>query len=207
MIDDGARGEPTPAAHPAPTPSTRLARVVTETFSPAVLVAGVSLAVAWHSQSVAWGLVLAVFGSAIPMAYIARGIRRGRYTDRHVSVREHRPAVIVAAAVSVTAGFALMLLLDAPRELIALVAAMLVGLAATFAVTKWWGKVSLHTAVATGVAGTLVLVFGPWFHLTWALVGAIAWSRVRLQAHTVTQTAVGALLGALTAGIILPLLR
>jgi membrane-associated phospholipid phosphatase len=148
-----------------------------------------------------------VFASGIPVAYIVRGIRRGRYTDHHVSVREHRSTVIIAAAVSVVVGLTLMLVLDAPGDLVALVVAMLAGLALTFAVTKWWGKVSFHTAVAAGTATTLVLVFGPWLYLAWPFVGAIAWSRVQLKEHTVAQTVVGAALGALAAGVVFPLVR
>jgi len=199
---------PRGAADPAATTfAARLARVVTEALTPAVLVAGISLAVAWHSRSIGWGIVAAVFASGIPVTYIIRGIRRGHYEDHHVSVRERRPAVILFAAASVGVGLALMIVFRAPRELVALVVAMLAGLALTLAVTKWWGKVSFHTAVASGTATTLVLVFGPWLHLTWLVVGLIVWARVRLREHTVAQTLIGAGLGALAAGAVFPLVR
>lgn len=71
--------------------------------------------------------------------------------------------------------------------------------------TKWWGKVSFHTAVASGTATTLVLVFGPWLHLSWLLVGLIASSRIRLREHTAAQAIVGAVLGAAAAGRVFPL--
>jgi hypothetical protein len=85
----------TPSNSTGRTPSPvaqRLARIVTEALTPAVLVAGVSVAVAWHSGSVGWGIVVATFASGIPVAYILRGVRRGRYTDHHVTVREHPTA-------------------------------------------------------------------------------------------------------------------
>jgi membrane-associated phospholipid phosphatase len=115
--------------------------------------------------------------------------------------------VILVAATSVIAGLALMLLLDAPRDLVALVVAMLGGLALTFAATRWWGKVSFHTAVAAGTATTLGLVFGPWLYTSWVLVATIAWSRVRLAEHTLAQSVLGAVLGAVAAGVIFPLFR
>jgi hypothetical protein len=191
----------------ASVPAARLARVVTEALTPAVLVAGISLAVAWHSGSIAWGVVAAVFASGIPISYIVRGIRRGHYEDHHVPVRERRPTVILFAAASVGIGLALMILFRAPRELVALVVAMLAGLALTLVVTKWWGKVSFHTAVAAGTATTLALVFGPWLNLTWLVVGLIAWARVRLNEHAFAQTIIGAGLGALAAGVVFPLVR
>jgi PAP2 superfamily. len=201
-----ATGSVAPTDGPSPVVR-RLARVVTEALTPGVLVAGICVTVAWHTGSVGWGVAMAVFASGIPVAYIVRGVRRGRFTDRHIMVREHRPAVIVAAAVSVVAGLALMLAFDAPRDLIALVVAMLAGLALTLVVTVWWGKASVHTAVAAGTAVTLVLVFGPWLHLSWLVVGLVAWSRVVLKEHTVAQTIVGIALGALAAGAVFPLGR
>lgn len=200
-------GRPPKSTGASPSASTRIARVVTEALSPAVLVAAITLAVAWHSKSLGWGIVAAVFASVIPITYIIRGVRRGQYQDHHVPTREHRPAVILVAAVSVIVGLTLMLLLDAPRDLVALVVAMLAGLALTFVTTKWWGKASLHTAVAAGTATTLGLVFGPWLHLSWLLVGVIGWSRVRLGQHTVAQVIVGAALGASAAGVVFPLVR
>lgn len=195
-------------AHPRPSSvAQRLARIVTEALTPAVLVAGISVAVAWHGGSIGWGIVTAVFASGIPVGYIVRGIRAGRFTDHHVRVREHRPTVIIAAGVSVLAGLALMLLLDAPRDLVALTVAMLTGLVLTFAATTWWGKVSFHTAVAAGTATTLVLVFGPWLHLAWPIVGAVAWSRVTLKEHTIAQAVVGTVLGTLAAAVVFPLAR
>ncbi len=184
----------------------RVARVVTEALSPAVLVAGISIAVAWHNRSLAWGVVTAVFASAIPLSYILRGVRRGHYDDHHVRTRERRPAVLLFAAVSVVIGLVLMTVLHAPRELVALVVAMLAGLALTFTVTRWW-KVSFHAAVSAGTATTLVLVFGIWLLLAWPIVAVVAWSRVRLGDHSIAQVVVGAVLGAVAAGAVFPFVR
>lgn len=201
------RAAPGAADSAATTFTARFARVVTEALTPAVLVAGIAVAVAWHSRSIGWGIVAVLFASGIPITYIIRGVRRGHYHDHHVSVRERRPTVILFAAASVGVGLAPMILFRAPRELVALVVAMLAGLVLTLAVTKWWGKVSFHSAVASGTATTLLLVFGPWLHLTWLVVGLVVWARVRLEEHTVAQTLTGAGLGALAAGVVFPLVR
>ncbi len=110
------------------------------------------------------------------------------------------------AGASVAVGLLLMVVFRAPRELIALVVAMLAGLALTLIVTHWW-KVSFHTAVSSGTATTLALVFGPWLLLAWLVVAVVAWSRVRLGDHTTAQAVVGAVLGALAAGTVFPLVR
>jgi membrane-associated phospholipid phosphatase len=186
----------------------RAATVITEALAPAVLVTGVSPLVAWHAGAPGWGLAAVVFTAGVPMAFVLRGVRRGEYEDHHVGERAKRPLVLLLAGASVGVLLALMFALGAPRDLIALVVAMLCGLALTLAVTylaRW--KVSLHTAVASGTVVTLVLTFGAWLHLCWVLVGAIMWSRVALRAHTPMQAVVGLLLGVLAAGGIYPLLR
>jgi membrane-associated phospholipid phosphatase len=182
-----------------------LALTITELLSPAVLVATISVIVAWHSGSMLWGLIAAVFASGIPLTYIIRGIRRGTFENHHVDARERRPAVLVFAAGSVVVGLALMVYLDAPRELVALVVAMLAGLALTLTVTHFW-KVSFHSAVAGGTATILVLVFGPWWLVSFLAVAAIGWSRIFLRSHTLSQVVVGVALGVFAAGVVFPLL-
>jgi hypothetical protein len=70
-----------------------------------------------------------------------------------------------------------MAILGAPRQLIALLLAMLAGLAVTAAITTRW-KISLHTAVAGGTATILIVVFGPAMLGTVIFVVGIGWSRV-----------------------------
>ena len=183
----------------------RVAHYITEGLSPLILVAAISVIVAWHSGSTGWGIVTAVFASGIPLSYIIRGIRQGKYHDHHINSRERRPAVILFSAASVLVGLLLMLFFDAPRQLVALVVAMLAGLALTLAVTYFW-KVSFHSAVAAGAATIMVLVFGGWALAAWIVVAAIGWSRIYLRSHTLAQVIVGWGLGALAAGGVFPLL-
>jgi membrane-associated phospholipid phosphatase len=181
---------------------------VTEVLAPAVLVAVVSPLVAWHAGAPGWGLALAVFAAGIPFAFILRGVRRGVYDDHHVGDWRRRPLILLVAGASVLVVLGLMLVFGAPREVMALVAAMLAGLALTLGVTllaRW--KVSLHAAVAAGTATTLVLVFGRWLLLAWLAVALVAWARVRVGDHTVAQVLVGVGLGALAAGTVFPLFR
>ncbi|MFC5074128.1 phosphatase PAP2 family protein [Kitasatospora cinereorecta] len=168
------------------------------------------LIIGWHStgslEGLAWGLLAALFCGGIPFAIILFGVKRGSWTDKHVKVRSQRAVPLTATMVSVLVGILIQVVFDAPRELFALVIAMLVGLAATMAVTVWW-KVSVHTAVAGGVATILTLTFGPPLAALALVVAAIGWSRVQLRDHTVAQTIVGALLGGVAAAVTFGLLR
>jgi len=189
---------------------TSLARAVTELLAPANLAVAQLLLVGWHSTpgpaGLGWGLLAATFCGLLPYGIVITGVHRRRWTDRHLRARQQRPVPFLAAIASVLAGLALLLALDAPRQLVALVVAMLAGLAATLVVTLWW-KLSVHTAAAAGTVAILVLTFGPGFTLALPTVALVAWSRVRLGDHTPAQTLAGAALGGLVATTVFILLR
>ncbi|MGK5737580.1 phosphatase PAP2 family protein [Micromonospora sp. URMC 103] len=206
----GGGAEPRTATLPRPGPGLRLARLVTELTAPAVLVSVLMLAVAWHStrgaRGIGWGLLAALFVSGIPFAYILGGVRRGRLTDHHVGLREQRRVPLLVGLCSVTAGLALLAGLGAPRPVLALVAAGVVGLVVAVTVSHWW-KMSIHAAVAAGTVVILVLTFGARLLLTAPLLALVGWSRVRVGDHTVPQVLAGGLVGGLVAGLVFAALR
>jgi hypothetical protein len=189
---------------------TRLARAVTEILAPANLAVAQLLMVSWHSSpglaGLGWGVLTATFCGLIPYVIVIAGVKRRRWTDRHVRVRQERLVPFLAAIASFLTGLALLVALGAPRQLIALVVAMLTCLAATMLVTVWW-KLSLHTAAASGTVAILVVSFGPPFILALPVVALVAWSRIRLSDHTPAQTLAGAVLGGLMATAVFILLR
>ena len=182
--------------------SERFAHLISELFSPVYQVFFMLLVVGIHSAGLVQGLLLgavaSLFAGGIPYLILATGVRRGRFTDMHLSRREERPIMMAIGLASVVVGLGLMVLLDAPRELFALVGAMVAGVAVALVVSAFW-KISIHTSVTAGSATVLVLVLGPWALVLTALVVAVAWARVRLGAHTVSQAVVGAAVGAAVA--------
>lgn len=189
----------------------RIARITTEVLSPAVVVILLPLAVAWtatgHSlwQTLLWGVVVAIFYSVLPMIFIVRGARQGRWDGHHVRDREHRLVPLLMCLVSGVAGLVI-LLIGAPRDVIALAWAMIVTLLICTVITNWW-KVSLHATVAGGAVATVALLYGPWLLLLTGLLALVCWSRVKLTDHTPPQVIVGALLGPLVGGAVFLLLR
>ncbi len=199
MRTDPRGGEPT------------FARLVTEVLAPANLVAGLLLAVAWHSAPsvtarLAWGAGAALFAGVLPLVYLLRGARQGLWEDHHVGEREKRPAVILVILASVLLGTAIMVATGAPRELLALLGAMVAGLVVTLAVTLLC-KISVHAAVAAGTVVVLTLVFGSVASVLWALAALVCWSRVALGDHTVGQVLGGSLAGGVVAWVVFVWLR
>ena len=199
------------SAPPQSEPQTepRPARLITDRLEPKNWIILVTLLIGWHADrfaGIGWGLFAALFTGVIPILFIKYGERRGYWGDRHVRRRQDRLYVIPGIMISVIVGLALMYGLGAPREVTALVVAMLVSLVVVLAITTVW-KVSLHTAVPSGAIATLALAYGPWMLLLCPAVPIIGWSRVRLRDHTLGQVIVGTLLGAVIGGGTFALLR
>jgi hypothetical protein len=189
----------------------RLARVLTEAFAPAVLIALLLLLVGWQAGAQAgvsrwWGLLAAVFVAGIPMLYVLRGVRAGRLGDHHIPERAHRRGPLLFGLASAAVGTAGLVFFGAPRELLALLGAGIVGLLVFAAVTAFW-KMSIHSGVAAGTVAVLVALYGPVALAAAPLVPLIGWSRVRLAAHTSGQVIAGIATGAVIAGTVFPILR
>jgi membrane-associated phospholipid phosphatase len=160
-----------------------------------------TLAVGWHADGadgLAWGAVAALFAGVLPMVFISRGVRRGRWDDRYVGAKGPRLIVLAFIIASVAAGLALLVGLGAPGELSGYVGCMLVSVAVLAAITTVW-KISIHCAVAAGSVTILTLLLGPWLLPAYLLVALTGWSRVMLKDHTTAQVIAGSLLGAAAA--------
>lgn len=201
---------PAPPAYSEATPRQRAAKLVTDVLAPLNLVIALLLLIGWHSSGsvagIGWGLLAALFCGGIPLGILMFGVRRGSLGDKHIRIRKQRILPMIASMASVVAGTALLHLLHAPRELFALVVAMLIGLASTLAFTVWW-QISIHNAVAAGTVTILVLAYGPAMLPLALAVAAIGWSRHVLKAHTLAQLLGGTAVGGAVAAAVFSLLR
>ena len=189
----------------------RLERLATELLAPAPTATILILAVALHSApspaaALRWAVLAILFGCILPFLYIIRGVRRRQLSDHHVRVREQRPLPIVVALVSVLAGLALLVVLGAPRDLLAVVVAMAAGLIVSLLITLVW-KISVHTGAVAGTVIILALVFGPWLLVLEVFAFAVGWARMELGDHTRAQVIAGGIIGALVAAVTFSLLR
>ncbi|WP_336924197.1 phosphatidic acid phosphatase [Aquipuribacter sp. SD81] len=188
----------------------RAARLLTEVFSPAHLAIVLPPVVGARADGLsgfAYGCLAALFTGVIPYAFLLRAVRSGRVGDRHVRQRSQRFLPLGFGVLSVITGLALLVLLeDAPCDLLALVMAMLTGLLVTVAITAVW-QISIHTGVAAGTVVILTLTLGWLTVFAWPLVVATGWARVVLRDHTIAQVTAGAGVGALVAGLVFVTVR
>jgi membrane-associated phospholipid phosphatase len=174
---------------------------VTYLLEPKNWIIATTLAVGWHADSgrgLAWGAVAALFAGVVPMAFINRGIRHGRWDDRNVGAKGPRLIVLGFIITSVAVGLALLVGLGAPTELSGYFACLLGSVALLAAITTVW-KISIHCAVASGSVTILVLLFGPWLVPAYLLVALTGWSRVVVKDHSIAQVITGSLLGLVAA--------
>jgi membrane-associated phospholipid phosphatase len=189
----------------------RVARLVGELLSPPPILVVLALVVAFHSSptpamAILWGTIAALFASMLPYGLILRGVRRGRLSDKNISLREQRIRFGVVAIGSILLGLVLLVAFDAPAAMVALVASIAVGVACGWVITLWW-KISVHAAIAAGAATALLVVFGPALLVVWLLVAVIAWSRVQVGDHTAAQVLAGVALGVVVNATVFSLLR
>lgn len=181
----------------APSPWRSLALVVTNAFSPPVLLAaGAALVAASHGPAAlpaVGAYLLAAVGA--PLLLLGWLLRRGVVSDPDIVRREQRLIPMGAAVAGLALGWELTGALDAPQALKVLAGAQfglgLLLLAVTVAL-QW--KISVHTAQAALTAALLTpAVEGDGILI--GLVGITATTRLLLGRHTLAQTLAGAAAG------------
>ena len=183
----------------------RAATWVTEVFQPPVVVSLQllisPLAEPGFPGTVGYGALAALFVCVLPLIVLLVLVRLGKVTDHHVSDRKQRAPVLLMALACIAVGLLVLTAAGAPHGVIAMVLAVVGGVAVLAAVSPFW-KMSGHAAAVSCAAVVSVLMLGAAWAPLLVLVPAVCWSRVVLRAHTVAQVVAGALFGGvLMAGI------
>lgn len=183
----------------------RIARAITEIFAPFPLGSAALTVVAFHSSrsigdALKWEGSTLLLGSFLPLTHLLRQMRHGKVTDYHFRRREQRLPVFAVFLVSWLVALLVLVRLDAPRELVALIGAGVIALVVMGAITAVW-KISMHSGGVAGLTTIFVLLFGVWIFVFVPLIPAIGWSRVRLGDHTPPQVVAGMVIGAAVSGI------
>lgn len=194
--------------HGAGRPAVR-ARILSEILAPAPVVTAMLLVAAvvtapTRAEAIRNALIAAVFGALVPLGFVLYQVRRRRFTDHHVSVRRQRPIVFAVAMLSVLVGTGLLVGLGAPRSLLGVIVAGIIGIAVCGLITTVW-KVSVHAATFTGSVVLLAYLLGPLALVLLAAVPLVGWARVAVGGHTPAEAAAGAAIGGVIAAAAYPL--
>lgn len=182
-----------PTGHPR---LLRFAWWVTQIGSPPVLGLAAILLVGVALDDDIWPIIFLYTSLTLllPLGFVLWLLRQGKVSDYNLTRREERFWPMVVSMSTALLGWILLGQFQAPALLLALAATNFAQSAIYFFITLRW-KVSIHSAVAAGLAVLASTVAGG---TVWALVlvvPLIAWSRIILRRHTIAQTVVGAAIG------------
>ena len=188
----------------------RTARWLTEVFQPPVVVSQ-QLLISPLAQpgvpgTIGYGALAALFVCVVPLVVLLVLVRLGKVTDHHVSDRKQRAPVLLMALGCIAVGLLVLGAVDAPESVIAMVLAVVGGVAVLAVVSPFW-KMSGHAAAVSCAAVVSVLMLGAAWTPLLLLVPAVSWSRVVLRAHSLAQVVAGSLFGGLVMAGIWWLLR
>jgi membrane-associated phospholipid phosphatase len=182
--------------------SISVARWISILGSPLIVV---PLTVAMVSKALVLTVVLS--GVALVMvAGILRKVRRGDWPNFDVSEPKDRPSALARAILVLAAAGLLLYFLGQPAQTLWGFAFAIVIMAVAAALNRFHLKVSMHAAF-TSYAAVIPVVVMPALAAVLAFVAMlVAWSRIVLERHTVTEVLVGIGIGA-TSGVALLALR
>lgn len=183
----------------------RSARLISNLFSPPLIALAciVVTALATRSESsLFWILVFIALLIIPPTIFVLTLVHRGMVSDFHLNIREERAWPLFAIFAYATTVFLVMYLAGAPKLMLIVTAAAILQILLVLVITLRW-KISGHCTSAAGLAFLTVALYGENVIPLTLIVPIIAWSRIRLRRHTISQTLAGSFLGAATVIIIL----
>ncbi len=143
-----------------------------------------------------FGIIGLVLGFLPPSLYVWFLMRYGVVDDWFVGDRRFRIGPLLASLSGFIVLFSLSLVYDL-RVFNLLSFAYVCNTVVTIAITMKW-KISIHLYGLTGPLTFLVVVYDSYYWLWFLLVPIVAWARLRLRAHSLSQVIVGGVLGVLS---------
>ncbi len=178
----------------------KTARFISNLCSPPIiaLMAALVTALTINTES-AWLWTLAYAGTAIllPTIYILILLKRGAISGFHLNERKERTKPLAVISINTALIFLIMVFAGAPKLILLIMATSIIQLLLILAITQRW-KISGHCTAAASLAAYAIALYGTDLTPLALLVPLIAWSRIKLNRHSLAQTIAGTLLGAVT---------
>ena len=161
----------------------------------AVLVVGAALRLAGPREALR-SLLLVGLIALLPLAILMRRqVRKGAWTHIDASHRAERPILFAVGLISLAALLVVALVVRPGSFLIRGSLGVLIMLALCAVATRWV-KLSLHMAFGALATTILLLLRSPAGWVLLVALPVLAWSRLALKRHTVSEVVAGLVLGA-----------
>jgi membrane-associated phospholipid phosphatase len=182
----------------------KMAVFISRVFNPIYVAVPTVLAASLHvSQDilhgVLWWLLYITFSTIVPFVDLLVRLRLGKVSDFHVTKKEERTVPMLCNIGYIIIGVALMIILGAPRTIVAMAVTSLFLVMISLLVNLWW-KISVHAFGLFEIYTMLVLVFRSWTFVLFnsyllLMLSVVCWARTYLKKHTPGQVLAGALAG------------
>jgi membrane-associated phospholipid phosphatase len=141
-------------------------------------------------------LITTLFGALLPLSSTYYLVRKGIIPDIYASDRNTRTEPFLWAMVSYLLGVTVLIYIEAPLVVTAMMACYFVNAIIMLGITLKW-KISIHAVGVMGPVTALVWELGTKMMPFLLLIIPLAWARVELKAHDKKQVAAGAILSSL----------
>jgi hypothetical protein len=174
------------------------------TISPTIFWLVLYLKGASALESLGWTVVSLLIVIAPLLAAVIYNVRRGRFTDMDVSVREHRYGLYVLAIACFAPLIAILTLSGAPRIAIGCLYAAAFAIFVGATINRALTKISLHSVTMAGCTAILFFVSPTAGLLFSPITLLVGWARIHLNRHTAGQVSLGWLVAVVCIAIVLP---
>jgi membrane-associated phospholipid phosphatase len=137
--------------------------------------------------------VLFLFGMT---AFVYYGVHKKIFTNMDVSQRTQRPLLFLVGFLVALFYLGGLILFHAP-QLLQLITIGIIASVPLFALINTKIKASIHVATFSAIIIGLACVYKGYYFFTILLIPLIAWSRLRMKRHTLSETIAGGITGSL----------
>jgi membrane-associated phospholipid phosphatase len=178
----------------------RLAKLTSNILNPFLVSFSIIVLLSFKSatgltDAIKWSLISVVLSVVPVFAFVVYLVYNNELDSIFISPRHQRNRIYLLAIGCAIVGCTVLIILGAPKLLIATFVSGLAAIVIFMAINLSW-KISLHTAFITASVIILIIVYGAIVALTALLVPLVGWARIEIKLHSPAQVATGALLAA-----------
>ncbi len=178
----------------------RLAKLTSNILNPFLVSFSIIVLLSFESSAgftdaIKWSLISVVISVLPVFTFVVYLVHNKEIDGIFINLRHQRNRIYVLAIGCAIVSCIVLIILEAPKLLIATFVSGLAAIVIFMAINLSW-KISLHTAFVTASVIILIIVYGAIVALTALLVPLVGWARIEMKLHSPAQVATGALLAA-----------
>jgi hypothetical protein len=175
-----------------------LARFISFVFNPILVLLFVPFVLLYRSthnlyDATMWTLYTAFFLISIT-AFILYCVQRKLFTDMDVSKKEQRPLLFLVSVIFALLYLSGLFFMHGPYILFVIAFGIIFGIFVVSIINRYI-KASVHVATVSALIFAVAMTYDGFYRFLLLLIPLVAWARVKIKRHTLSETIVGGTLG------------